>query len=98
MRTIDLQIVSLQGSGADVLLTAAIPKFAAQTIRKIYDIGWKPTHFLSDVAVSVKAVMQPAGPKGRCDIIGAYLRQRRYRSAVAGHARIQGLAGLDEEI
>jgi len=36
--TVDSQIVSLQGSGADVLLTAAIPKFAAQAIRKVYDI------------------------------------------------------------
>ena len=45
--TVDSQIVALQGSGADVLVTAAIPKFAAQAIRKIYDIGWKPTHFLT---------------------------------------------------
>ncbi len=44
--TVDSQIVALQGSGADVLLTAAIPKFAAQAIRKVYDIGWKPTHFI----------------------------------------------------
>jgi branched-chain amino acid transport system substrate-binding protein len=36
--------VALQGSGPNVLLTAAIPKFAAQGIRKIYDTGWKPTH------------------------------------------------------
>ena len=43
--TVDSQVVALQASGADVLLTAAIPKFAAQAIRKIYDIGWKPTHF-----------------------------------------------------
>ena len=48
--TVDSQIVALQGSGANVLLTAAIPKFAAQAIRKLYDIGWKPTHFLSSVA------------------------------------------------
>ena len=50
-------------SGANVLLTAAIPKFAAQAIRKVYDIGWKPTHFLNNVSLSVKAVMQPAGPR-----------------------------------
>ena len=70
--TTNSQIVSLQGSGANVLLTAAIPKYAAQTIRKIYDIGWKPTHFLSNVSVSVKAVMQPAGPEKAVDIISAY--------------------------
>jgi ABC-type branched-subunit amino acid transport system substrate-binding protein len=59
--TVDSQIVALQGSGADVLLTAAIPKFAAQAIRKVYDIGWKPTHFLNSVANSVGTVMKPAG-------------------------------------
>ena len=69
--TIDSQIVAIQGSGADVLVTAAIPKFAAQAIRKIYDIGWKPTHFLSNVAVSVKQVMQPAGPEKGIGIISA---------------------------
>jgi branched-chain amino acid transport system substrate-binding protein len=69
--TIDSQIVALQGSGADVMVTAAIPKFAAQAIRKIYDIGWKPTHFLSNVAISVKQVMQPAGPEKGVGIISA---------------------------
>jgi branched-chain amino acid transport system substrate-binding protein len=69
--TIDSQIVALQGSGADVMVTAAIPKFAAQAIRKIYDIGWKPAHFLSNVAVSVKQVMQPAGPEKGVGIISA---------------------------
>ena len=69
--TVDLQIVALQASGANVLLTAAIPKFAAQAIRKIYDIGWKPTHILNNVSVSVKAVMQPAGPEKAVGIISA---------------------------
>ena len=74
--TVDSQIVALQGSGADVLLTAAIPKFAAQAIRKIYDIGWKPTHFLTNVSASVKAVMQPAGPEKAVGIISAaYLKE-----------------------
>src|SRR6201981_1974016 len=59
--TVDSQIVALQASGANVLLTAAIPKFAAQAIRKVYDIGWKPTHFLNSVGNSVGTVMKPAG-------------------------------------
>jgi branched-chain amino acid transport system substrate-binding protein len=67
--TVDSQIVALQGSGADVLLTAAIPKFAAQAIRKVYDIGWKPTHFLNSVANSVGTVMKPAGFEKGVDII-----------------------------
>jgi branched-chain amino acid transport system substrate-binding protein len=59
--TVDSQIVSLQGSGADVLLIAATPKFAAQAIRKAYDIGWKPVRYMTDVSLSVASVMKPAG-------------------------------------
>ena len=73
--TVNSQIVALQGSGANVLLTAAIPKFAAQAIRKIYDIGWKPTHILSNVSSSVGTVMRPAGPEKAVGIISAaYLK------------------------
>ena len=73
--TVDSQIVALQGSGADVLLTAATPKFAAQAIRKVYDIAWKPTHFLTNVSVSVGSVMKPAGPEKGVGIISAgYLK------------------------
>ncbi len=69
--TVDSQLVSRQGSGADVLLTAAIPKFAAQAIRKVYDIGWKPTHFMTNVSSSVGAVFRPAGPEKGIGIISA---------------------------
>jgi branched-chain amino acid transport system substrate-binding protein len=69
--TIDSQVVALQGSGADVLLTAAIPKFAAQTVRKVYDIGWRPTHFLNSVGNSVGLVMKPAGLEKGVGIISA---------------------------
>ena len=73
--TVNSQIVTLQASGANVLLTAAIPKFAAQAIRKVHDIGWKPAHFLASVANSVGAVMRPAGPeKGVGIISAAYLK------------------------
>ena len=69
--TVDLQVVALHNSGATVLLTAASAKMAAQTIRKVYDIGWRPTHFLTNVATSVKAVMQPAGPEKATGIVSA---------------------------
>ncbi len=73
--TVNSQVVALQGSGADVLLTAATPKFAAQAIRKVYDIAWKPTHFLTNVSVSVGSVMKPAGPEKGVGIISAgYLK------------------------
>jgi branched-chain amino acid transport system substrate-binding protein len=69
--TVDSQIVALQGSAANVLLTAAIPKFAAQAIRKVYEIGWKPTHFLTNTSNSVKSVMQPAGSEKGVGTISA---------------------------
>ncbi|HWI26597.1 MAG TPA: ABC transporter substrate-binding protein [Stellaceae bacterium] len=69
--TIDSQVVSLQASGADTLVTAATPKFAAQTIRKVYDIGWKPLHFMTNVSISVGSVMVPAGMEKGVGIISA---------------------------
>jgi branched-chain amino acid transport system substrate-binding protein len=59
--TVDSQIVTLQGSGADALLIAATPKFAAQAIRKTFDIGWTPVRYLTDVSQSIASVMKPAG-------------------------------------
>ena len=59
--TIDSQMVTLQASGADTFFNFATPKFAAQAIRKVYDLGWKPLHFVSYPASSVAAVLTPAG-------------------------------------
>jgi branched-chain amino acid transport system substrate-binding protein len=75
--TIDSQIVSLQASGSDAMLTATTPKFAAQAIRKVYDLGWKPLNYLTNVSLSVSAVMQPAGAeKGVGIITSAYLKDQ----------------------
>jgi ABC-type branched-subunit amino acid transport system substrate-binding protein len=59
--TVDSQIVTLKASGADTLFTIATPKFAAQSIRKVADVGWKPLHFVNNVASSVGSVLTPAG-------------------------------------
>ena len=73
--TIDSQIVKLKASGADVLVIAATPKFAAQSIRKVYEIGWKPLTFLSNVAVWISTVMQPAGLEAGTGILStAYVK------------------------
>ena len=61
--TIDSQITSLQGAGANVLLVAAIPKFAAQAIRKVHDLEWNPLFFMTNNSVSIGAVIKPAGPE-----------------------------------
>jgi branched-chain amino acid transport system substrate-binding protein len=73
--TIDSQVVKLKASGADVLVIAATPKFAAQTIRKVYEIGWRPMTFLSNVAVWISTVMQPAGLEAGTGILStAYVK------------------------
>ena len=69
--TIDSHIVSLKASGADVFVNISTPKFAAQAIKKIAEIGWKPTHFLNNVSASVGSVIKPAGFKNAQDIISA---------------------------
>ena len=73
--TIDSQIVEMQSSGANVLLVAAIPKFAAQSIRKVYDLNWKPAFYMTNVAISVGAVLTPAGPEKAIGMLStAYLK------------------------
>ncbi len=73
--TIDSQIVALKGSGADVFFNNGTPKFAAQAIRKAAELGWKPVQYLSNVAASVGAVLQPAGLENSVGIISTqYLK------------------------
>ena len=59
--TIDSQIVKLRHSGADVMFTFGTPKFVEQSIKKIAELGWKPMHFVPNVASSVGTVIVPAG-------------------------------------
>ena len=59
--TVDSQVATLQGSGADVFLIAATPKFAAQAIRKSADLGWDATRYVTDVSLSISSVMKAAG-------------------------------------
>jgi ABC-type branched-subunit amino acid transport system substrate-binding protein len=59
--TVDSQIVKLKSLGADLLYDASTPKFAAQAIKKVADLGWKPVHILDINASPVSATLKPAG-------------------------------------
>ena len=73
--TVDSQIVQLKASGADVFFNITTPKFAAQAIRKAYDIDWKPVHYLNNVSNSVGSVLTPAGLEKSVGIISsAYIK------------------------
>ena len=59
--TVDSQMAQLQASGADTFFNITTPKFAAQAIRKAWDSGWKPTHYLNNVSAAIGSVLKPAG-------------------------------------
>jgi len=73
--TVDNHIVKLKSTGADIFVNISTPKFAAQAIKKMSEIGWKPVHFLNNVSASVGSVIKPAGYENSQDIISAaYLK------------------------
>lgn len=73
--TIDSQIVRLKSSGADALFLAATPKFAAQAIRKVGELGWKPTLILDFPSSSVASTLKPAGlDKSEGVIVGSIIK------------------------
>jgi branched-chain amino acid transport system substrate-binding protein len=75
--TVDSQIVQLQASGADTFFNITTPKFAAQAIRKAYDTGWKPTHYLNNVSTQIGSTLKPAGLEKSIGLISTqYLKDQ----------------------
>src|ERR1700721_1422145 len=73
--SIDSHIVQLKGTGAEVFVNIATPKFAAQAIKKMAELEWKPMHVMTDVSISIGAVMKPAGFEASEGILSAgYLK------------------------
>src|SRR6202795_625896 len=73
--TIDSSIVKLKSTNADVFFNVTTPKFAAQAIKKMAEIEWKPLHFLNNVSSSIVPVMKPAGFENSQGIISStYLK------------------------
>ena len=69
--TVDSQIVALKASGADILVHASTPKFAAQALRKVAELDWDPLQIMTVGVTSVSAVLKPAGPENATGVIGA---------------------------
>ena len=63
--TIDSQILTLQGSGADTFINITTPKFGAQAVRKAFDSGWKPLHILNNVSASIGSVLRRPASRRR---------------------------------
>ncbi len=73
--SINSHIVKLKGTGADVLVNISTPKFAAQAIKKMAELEWKPMHLMTDVSISIGSVMKPAGLEASEGVLSAiYLK------------------------
>jgi branched-chain amino acid transport system substrate-binding protein len=73
--TVDSHIVKIKSLNPDVVVSFTTPKFAAQTIKKIGELGWKPLQLVTNVSVSVGAVMQPAGFEAAQGVLSADYRK-----------------------
>src|SRR3984957_4206948 len=73
--TIDSHVVALKSEGADIFISITAPKFAAQSIKKVAELGWRPLFILNSTGASTGAVMKPAGIESGQNIISAaYLK------------------------
>jgi branched-chain amino acid transport system substrate-binding protein len=73
--TVDSQVVQIKTANPDIFINVATPKFAAQAIKKVGELAWRPVHFLTNVSVSVGGVMKPAGYDNDQGILSAsYLK------------------------
>jgi branched-chain amino acid transport system substrate-binding protein len=73
--TIDSSIVKMKAADADVFFNVTTPKFAAQAIKKMAEVGWKPLHILNNVSASIGTVMKPAGfENGQGIISSSYIK------------------------
>src|ERR1700738_5071561 len=71
MPTVDSQVVAIKTANPDIFVNIATPKFAAQAIKKIAELGWHPIHIMTNVSASVGAVLKPAGLENSKDILSA---------------------------
>jgi ABC-type branched-subunit amino acid transport system substrate-binding protein len=69
--TADSQLVQLKSTGADTFFNVSTLKVAAQSIRKVAEMRWKPTQYLGSISVSINAVLRPAGFENAQGIISS---------------------------
>ena len=96
--TVDSQVVTLQGSGADVFLIVATPKFAAQAIRKSYDLGWNAVRYITNVSVSIATILKPAGLEKSKGPNHWLLWQGPNRQTLGGRCGPQAMEGVHRQV
>ena len=96
--TVDSQIVTLRASGADVLISGVTARFAAQAIRKVFELDWKPMHFVTSGASSVSSTIMPVGPERALGLITSTYIKDPSDPGMGRRRRDEGLFRLHGEI
>src|SRR5260370_2221753 len=87
--SVDSQIIDLKGAGADTLVQFTTSKFAAQGIRKAYDLGWRPgVHILASVSAAIGGTLIPAGAERSKGIITARWQKQPTDSTTIHHSDV----------
>ena len=95
--TVDSQVLRLMAAGADTLLNFSTPKFAAQTIRKMASLNWKPMHIVCTASSSPASVMRPAGVEHSQGIVSAIYIMSPEDSAWADHPDVKAWRAFIEK-
>lgn len=95
--TVDSQVVTMQASGADVLVMWGSPKATIQSLRKANDIGWKPAIYVNQNSSSVPTVLTPVGLDKVKGIVSAAFLKDPADSTWQGDGNLQAwLAFMDK--
>ena len=96
--TINSQILKIKDAGADLFFSASTPKQAAQAIKKIHELNWKPVHIL-DINASLGQRRDEAGrARGLQGRDQRQLRQGSARSDLEGRCRHEEVFRLHGEV
>jgi len=74
--TIESQVISMKGSGADVVVLITLPRMTAIALRKMASMDWKPTTYVGNAGSSVRLAIEPAGPGAGNGVITSDYRKR----------------------
>jgi branched-chain amino acid transport system substrate-binding protein len=73
--TVDSQVVQIKSANVDIFINLGTPKFAAQAIKKIAEMGWTPIQLLGNAAASTSSTTSAAGIDASRNIVSAvYLK------------------------
>jgi branched-chain amino acid transport system substrate-binding protein len=71
------QIVVLKNSGAEILVFDLAPAVAAQALRKIAELDWRPVTLLVNASASIADTLRPAGLQNASGVIStSFLKDR----------------------